>query len=103
MGNPDTTDDLDRNKSEFGSQLRPRIWLGRLSRTSILARIENLQRKRSKEKSFDISIESSATNGDGINQLEKSTTDYSATNEQTSQLEKSTTAISENTTNETDI
>ena len=83
MGNPmtgDGTDDMDRNKSEFGGQLHPRIWLGGISQTSILARIEKLQRKKSKNESFDISIGSSTTNTNGT---EKSTTNCSATSEHT--------------------
>jgi len=83
MGNPmtgDGTEDMDRNKSEFGGQLHPRIWLGGISQTSILARIEKLQRKKSKNESFDISIGSSTTNTNGT---EKSTTNCSATSEHT--------------------
>ena len=71
-------DSLDGNHT--GSLLvHPRIWLGGISQTSIMARIENLQRKKSSKttESFDTSI-SNGTNEAGT---DKSRTNSSTTNE----------------------
>ena len=73
-------DSLDGNHT--GSLLvHPRIWLGGISQTSIMARIENLQRKKSSKttESFDTSISNEA--GTDKSRTNSSTTNEAETNE----------------------
>ena len=84
MGNSPnvTAEDANGNKTE--SLLHPRIWLGGISQTSIMARIENLQRKKSSktnEPIFDSSESFAISNGSNEAGRDKSRTNYSTTNE----------------------
>ena len=83
LGNsPNVTAEMNENKTE--SFIHPRVWLGGISQTSILARIENLQRKKSSktnEPIFDSGESLTISNGTNEAGRDKSRTNYSTTNE----------------------
>ena len=91
LGNsPNVTAEMNENKTE--SLIHPRVWLGGISQTSILARIENLQRKKSSKTNEPIFESSESTisreisnvaneNGTDKPGTNSSTTNESATNE----------------------
>jgi len=85
MGNsPNVTAEDASNGNKTESLLHPRIWLGGISQTSILARIENLQRKKSSktnEPIFDSGESLTISNGTNEAGRDKSRTNYSTTNE----------------------
>ena len=85
MGNsPNVTAEDASNGNKTESLLHPRIWLGGISQTSILARIENLQRKKSSktnEPIFDSGESLTISNGTNEAGRDKSRTSYSTTNE----------------------
>ena len=83
LGNsPNVTAEMNENKTE--SFIHPRVWLGGISQTSILARIENLQRKKSSKTNEPIFESSESTISREIsNVTNEDVTDEAVTNSST--------------------